>query len=664
MSDVLRSQPEFSLIVPTLGRNHEIGRLLDSLSVPQGATFELILVDQNPEDTLSPILEPYLGRMDIMHIRSGLKGLSLNRNIGLEKAKGRWAAFPDDDCWYSAGLLGRVKDIFLSRPELTGIVGQWLDGKEASPVRLCELLNTKRVFAGCSSITLFFRTFAVRRAGGFDESLGVGAGTPWMSGEETDLLLKILEGGGTVYRDSALEVYHKKENPTEIDEAMIRKAEAYQTGKGRILRLHHAGLFKVSALILKQTASGVLKGLLWGNRNKWSYQRGLSRGILRGYFAPKGEPRKSQAKALKIAVDARPLTNPLAGIGSYLIEALSAMAKENPDHEWVLLSNRPLVPEAEAAIAPLFNARVKLCPLPFLKNVGLLWYLFGASKAAKAEKVDVFWAPGHVLPPSLPKRIKTLVTVHDFVFYRFPETMHRPERLYFKFFFKPSIARADLLWAVSESTQSELEGYFPKRRAKEILTGQSVNDALSGAEAVPGLPEAPFALFVGSLEPRKNLRFLLKLAPGLHERGMKLFVVGGSGWGKTDIAGVMETPGFPKEAVVFSGYLSKGQLRTCYERAALYLSASLYEGFGRPQLEAMRQGCPVVCADNSAMPEVMGDGGIAVPGWAENDWLAAIDRVMEDRAAYSQKALARAAKFDWKKIARTILKAMETEVKR
>ena len=118
----------FSLIVATLGRSSEIGELLESLLAQGRDDFEVIIVDQNADDRVAPVLQPYAARLPITHLRSSIRNANHARNLGLRAARGEIVTFPDDDCLYPAGVLARVDAAFRAAPSL-GV----LTGPAASP---------------------------------------------------------------------------------------------------------------------------------------------------------------------------------------------------------------------------------------------------------------------------------------------------------------------------------------------------------------------------------------------------------------------------------------------------------------------------------------------------------------------------------------------------
>ncbi len=228
---------KFSLIMGTMGRTEEVAACLDSLARQDHRDFELLVVDQNPDDRLMPLLADHAQRMRIVHLRSA-PGLSRARNLGLRHACGDVIAFPDDDCWYPLGLLSHVKQRFDSEPALDGLTGRFVDGAGRSEGRWLprsQPLNPYTVWRGAISFSIFLRRPLVERIGGFDEALGVGAGTPWGAGEETDYLLRGLRAGGRIAYDHRLVLRHPVKT-AEFGPAAIERQCRYEAGFGRVIR--------------------------------------------------------------------------------------------------------------------------------------------------------------------------------------------------------------------------------------------------------------------------------------------------------------------------------------------------------------------------------------------------------------------------------------------
>ena len=187
----------FSLIVCTVGRVEPLRRLLSSLQRETVAPLQVIVVDQNPKDILGPVLAEF-SSLPIERLTSA-PGLSLARNVGLRHAKGDIIAFPDDDCWYPPDLLESVRRLFAEHPELAIVTGRTTDAKGRNSVgafRSTETRISRRDFVDCgNSNGLFIRREAAQAIGDFDVRLGVGAPTPFGSGEEADYLLRGVERG-------------------------------------------------------------------------------------------------------------------------------------------------------------------------------------------------------------------------------------------------------------------------------------------------------------------------------------------------------------------------------------------------------------------------------------------------------------------------------------
>lgn len=239
--------PAVSLILATVGRTAELHRFLDALAQQTFLDAELIIVDQNDDDRLVPLLDPIRSCMTVHHLRSP-RGLSRARNIGLAASTGMLIAFPDDDCWYPADLLQQLSRRFADHPEVDGWTGMTKDANEQpSGSRWASSKNrlTKtNVWRRAMSPAIFLRRSAVETIGRFNESLGVGAGTIWGSGEETDYLLRGLERGLQMVYDPSIVVHHPQ---VEMRDRSIgsTRARSYGMGFGWVLRRHQFPLAQV-----------------------------------------------------------------------------------------------------------------------------------------------------------------------------------------------------------------------------------------------------------------------------------------------------------------------------------------------------------------------------------------------------------------------------------
>lgn len=363
---------------------------------------------------------------------------------------------------------------------------------------------------------------------------------------------------------------------------------------------------------------------------------------------------------MKIAIDGRSLTSRPTGVANYLINALNSMTLNLNNYKFYLFVHKNISKEAEERIVYRENLEIIKEPFFIFKDKGLVWYLLKASRVINELNPDYFWAPATLLPPFLNSKIKTIVTVHDLVYKEFNDTMAFTNKISNYIFADFSIKKADFIWSVSNYTKKKLSEHFPGIQEKDIFVGSSIDKELFRMIQLDEVEKNnflenhnlnnKFLLFVGTLEPRKNLKFLLSLMTELSKLGYKLFVVGCKGWGDTEIKKIVENEKFPKQDVIFAGYLKTEELIKAYNLASVYVSTSCNEGFGLPQLEAMSCGCPVVTAHNSAMIEVVEGAGITVKGWGKKDWINSIEKVYNNRNIYKRKCLKRANEYNWENI--------------
>jgi glycosyltransferase involved in cell wall biosynthesis len=252
----------------------------------------------------------------------------------------------------------------------------------------------------------------------------------------------------------------------------------------------------------------------------------------------------------------------------------------------------------------------------------------------------------------------------------FPESFQVSQRRYQRLFTGLSARRATHLIAISRSTAQDLTKFFGVDPAKVSVVLPGVEARYKPLEAPlvsefrrrRSLPEK-FLLYVGTLEPRKNLPTLIRAFASFRRghAGVKLALAGGRGWlYEPSLALVKELE--LQNDVLFPGYIAEDELPLWYNAAEIFVYPSLYEGFGLPPLEAMACGTPVIASDASSLPEVVGDAGLmAAPGDAE-EWCAALSRLATDcdlRASLRQRGLARAKEFTWVRMAQQTVRVYQ-----
>ena len=272
-----------SLILATIGRTQEVGRLIDTLLAQTDQRFELIVVDQNPDERLKPYVRlAQDGGLDIRHERMERPGLSSARNRGISLAKYDILAFPDDDCWYEDKVIERVIRSFQSQ-RLGGLVARWVEQSGALPAQAYQLdLSAWRNFRGghASSISLFLDRTLFRTIGGFDERLGVGG---WYgAAEETDFVLRALAHGARLEHVPDILVHHAyNTQPVGALAGICRQARRRGRGTGAIYAKHKLDAY----VIVRGLVAPVLNALPKCLQPRW-LMRGLftSMGRLEGYL--------------------------------------------------------------------------------------------------------------------------------------------------------------------------------------------------------------------------------------------------------------------------------------------------------------------------------------------------------------------------------------------
>ena len=362
---------------------------------------------------------------------------------------------------------------------------------------------------------------------------------------------------------------------------------------------------------------------------------------------------------MNIGVDARPLTYLLTGIGVYLKHLLEALQTVDDANHYYLISNGPILLNLHNPKWSKIQGRLKK------KLLSTLWMQSWAPVIAGQHNLDIFWSPRHHLPILLPSRLKTVLTIHDITHRLFPETMALPNLLVEKLLMHLSLRRADCVIAVSETTRKGLVDNYAINPAKitTVLPGKP-HLPTAGLHRDTKRPELParFFLFVGTLDPRKNLVRVLKafeqIKPDNHN--IYLVIVGEGGW-KINAFKQFLRSYKKKDRVMLAGYVSRASLKFFYEKAICLLFPSLYEGFGFPILEAMSCGTPVITSETSSMPEVAAEAAILVNPNDISAIAAAMSEILtnsEMRRVLVARGYQRAADFSWRKCAQETLRTL------
>lgn len=238
---------DFSLILATVGRTTELNRLFDSLLVQTFHDFEVIIVDQNQDERLIPIVHRArcLG-LAIRHVHHFPPNLALARNAGIAEASGQWLGFPDDDCWYEPHTLERIRLRSRHRDHPHGIISRWVEQDAALPPGLLSWQRSSHFRdIPVSSITLFFQHNLINHIGGFDGRLGVGQ---WFgAGEETDMILRALRSGALVAYEPDSRVHHRVDPPQlALSNNALKSARLRARGTGAMYAKHRLPMWVIA----------------------------------------------------------------------------------------------------------------------------------------------------------------------------------------------------------------------------------------------------------------------------------------------------------------------------------------------------------------------------------------------------------------------------------
>jgi len=370
---------------------------------------------------------------------------------------------------------------------------------------------------------------------------------------------------------------------------------------------------------------------------------------------------------MRIAFDGRPLLEPLAGIGHYTHHLILELARLEPGNQHVVFylcvnrAHRGLVPPAFPGPGVEIAGQGW-----FRSNAARVWRKLGHERALEdfIGSVDLFHATNNIFPCAV-RAAKRVVTIADATLLLFPE-WHPPERLEFMVpRLRIAAAEADHVLTLSASAKSDIMKHLdvPAERVTVVpLAADPSFHVRAQPEVAPmlarfGLQYGQYLLFVGTIEPRKNLERLLTALESVAGRIGPLVVAGANGWKNDEVQKrliKLEEQGFVRHL----GYVDSDVRPALMAGARAFVYPSLYEGFGLPPLEAMACGTPVLTSNVASLPEVVGDAAMLVDPRDVRALAAAMERLWNDaplRDDLRTRGLARAARFSWEETARRTL---------
>jgi glycosyltransferase involved in cell wall biosynthesis len=284
-----------SLIVATVNRVNELERLLSSLDAQTYKEFEVIVIDQNPDERLIPVLRGHPA-LTIRHLRSA-RGAGRARNHGLRVATGDIIAFPDDDCWYPPFVLELIIKWLDHHPDVDAVFTTMRDAGNQPvgppwPHGPC-MVTKANLWNSTIYVTAFLRRVVVDSVGYFREDIGVGADSPYQSGEESDYFLRALAVGFRMWYEPAFTVHHPN---LHSPERLRKMTYPYALGSGYVLRLHGYS-WRDFGRYLVRSIGGAVVSLCKGNIEMAEVYAMRAAGQLRGYcLGPRDLARIAQSR--------------------------------------------------------------------------------------------------------------------------------------------------------------------------------------------------------------------------------------------------------------------------------------------------------------------------------------------------------------------------------
>jgi glycosyltransferase involved in cell wall biosynthesis len=361
---------------------------------------------------------------------------------------------------------------------------------------------------------------------------------------------------------------------------------------------------------------------------------------------------------VKIAIDASTISTQ-GGPRTYVLGLLDALLTMDRDNEYLVFYNDPChlgrFPRAREIVVPGKSPLARLWREHWL-----------VPRICRREGVDILHCPKSAIPFFSP--CPTVVTLHDLIPLRHPETEKLAARLYWRLQMPIAARRSSFIITDSEHARREIMEEFQvaPERIKALMLGfdpdmLKLRDSAAGAavRAKYGLPDG-YILYVGTIQPRKNINTLIEAYQLLKQQRNtmpKLVIVGRKGWLYDSLFARISELGLANE-VLFTGFVPDEELPFLYDGARLFAYLSFFEGFGLPPLEAMACGIPVVTSNTTSLPEVVGDAGLTVPPAEVDRVAAAIARILDDAGFAKQLGLRgkeRAQLFSWEAAARETL---------
>ncbi len=356
-----------------------------------------------------------------------------------------------------------------------------------------------------------------------------------------------------------------------------------------------------------------------------------------------------------IAIDGTIIREEITGTGFYITNLVNGLAKIDAHNQYFILGDRQYLQK----FLDLDRDNFHIVHQRFKSRIlRVMWQYFLLPLKLRRLGIDILHSP-NIITPLYKLKFKIIVTIHDMTFLLFPKKYTIAKRLLFRKMIPVYIRMADRIFACSKNTKTDILKFFKHAETKTVVTYESYppyyNTRIDAQKAEAVLKEwgiaKDFILFVGMIEPRKNILSLLKAFSDLdRELDADLVIVGKKGWYYEEIEQFLSQRKNRKQKnrILFTGYVPEQQLKYFYRQAMMFAYPSFYEGFGLPPLQAMACGTPVITSATSSLPEVVGDAALTIDPHDVEALKSAIRTLYADpqkRDALVQKGLQNIQRF-------------------
>ncbi|MGC8719916.1 MAG: glycosyltransferase family 4 protein [Thermodesulforhabdaceae bacterium] len=376
---------------------------------------------------------------------------------------------------------------------------------------------------------------------------------------------------------------------------------------------------------------------------------------------------------MHVVVNSIPAKGIVTGIGRYVRSLYDAVLRRG-DTEVTFFDGKTiekvLPPYPDPAKYVAVADRLSNFPwwlLTFHRAIFWLGFEIRLNSVLKRQHASLYHEPGFF--PARVTHCPQVLTIYDLSLIKMPYFHPKDRVAFFRLFFKRRLPFASHIITISEFIRQEVLEFLPvePHRVTAVPLASSGNFRPRAISSVRNIMEKyglrkPYILAVGTIDPRKNLRLLLRSLALMNREDVMLVMVGWKGWGYGDLANEIEKLK-ARIPIRFLGYLSDEELAALYSGAHFLVYPSLYEGFGLPVLEAMACGCPVICSSTSSLPEVAGDAALYIDPHNAGDLAGKMELLLDDepmRQDLVHRGLLRAAEFSWEKVAEKTLQVFRS----